>query len=445
MPDIGNLKVQVYRGNTLVPINNARVTITPTEETRQQVMLQTNAVGQTEVIPLQTPPLELSLDPNNRIKPYSICDVTVDAEGYENLIVKGCQILPETTALQICNLTPLTRETIEPITQVIVVPPNRQFGDFPPKIPEDPDKPLPPPPSGFVVLPAPVIPEFIVVHAGAPSNTAAPNYTVRFPDYVKNVASSEIYATWDEKAVRANIHCIISFALNRVFTEWYRSKGYNFQITNSTAFDQAFTFGRNIFDNISRIVDEIFTTYVRRIGAKQPLLTQYCDGNRVQCPGWLTQWGSQSLATQGYTPFQILTNFYGTNIELVQAEKVSGIPTSYPGYTLRIGSSGAPVRTVQTFLNRIAQNYPLIPKVAVDGAYGPATANAVKVFQGIFNLPQTGEVDLATWFKISALYVGVTKIAELRTTIPPKHRERTFVPPVAFRNSTNIPTVTYME
>lgn len=445
MADIGNLKVQVYRGNTLLPINNARVTITPTEETRQQVMLQTNTVGQTEVIPLQTPPLELSLDPNNRIKPYSICDVTVDAEGYENLIVKGCQILPDTTALQICNLTPLTRETIEPITQVIVVPPNRQFGDFPPKIPEDPDKPLPPPPSGLVVLPKPVIPEFIVVHAGVPSNTAAPNYTVRFPDYVKNVASSEIYATWDEKAVRANIHCIISFALNRVFTEWYRSKGYNFQITNSTAFDQAFTFGRNIFDNISRIVDELFTTYVRRIGAKQPLLTQYCDGNRVQCPGWLTQWGSQSLATQGYTPFQILTNFYGTNIELVQAEKVSGIPTSYPGYTLKLGSSGEPVRTVQTFLNRIAQNYPLIPKVAVDGVYGPATANAVKVFQGIFNLPQTGEVDLATWFKISAIYVGVTKIAELRTTIPPNHRERTFVPPVAFRNSTNIPTVTYME
>lgn len=445
MADIGNLKVQVYRGNTLIPINNARVTITPTEETRQQVTLQTNAVGQTEVIPLETPPLELSLDPNNRIKPYSICDVTVDAEGYENLIVKGCQILPETTALQICNLMPLTRETIEPITQVIVVPPNRQFGDFPPKIPEDPEKPLPPPPSGFVVLPEPVIPEFIVVHAGAPTNTAAPNYTVRFQDYVKNVASSEIYATWNESAVRANIYCIISFALNRVFTEWYRSKGFNFQITNSTAFDQAFTFGRNIFDNISRIVDEIFTTYVRRIGAKQPLLTQYCDGNRVQCPGWLTQWGSQSLATQGYVPFQILTNFYGTNIELVQAKKVSGIPTSYPGYTLKLGSRGEAVRTVQTFLNRIAQNYPLIPKVAVDGIYGPATANAVKVFQGIFNLPQTGEVDLATWFKISALYVGVTKIAELRTTIPPQQRERTFTPPVAFRNSSNIPTVNYIE
>lgn len=445
MADIGNLKVQVYRGNTLIPVTNARVTITPTEETRQQVILQTNAVGQTEVIPLETPPLELSLDPNNRIKPYSICDVTVDAEGYENLIVKGCQILPETTALQICNLLPLTRETIEPITQVIVVPPNRQFGDFPPKIPEDPEKPLPPPPSGFVVLPQPVIPEFIVVHAGAPSNTAAPNYTVRFPDYVKNVASSEIYATWNESAVRANIYCIISFALNRVYTEWYRSKGYNFQITNSTAFDQAFTFGRNIFDNISRIVDEIFTSYVRRIGAKQPLLTQYCDGNRVQCPGWLTQWGSQSLATQGYAPFQILTNFYGTNIELVQAPKVSGIPTSYPGYTLKVGSRGEAVRTVQTFLNRIAQNYPLIPKVAVDGIYGPTTANAVKVFQGIFNLPQTGEVDLATWFKISALYVGVTKIAELRTTIPPQQRERTFTPPVAFRNSSNIPTVNYIE
>ena len=185
----------------------------------------------------------------------------------------------------------------------------------------------------------------------------------------------------------------------------------------STAYDHAFNYGRNVYDNISVIVDEIFTNYVKRVGAKQPLLTQYCDGVKVQCPGWLTQWGSKYLGDQGKTPFDILTDFYGNSIELAQAEKVKGIPESYPGYTLTIGSKGQPVRTIQNYLNRISQAYPLIPKQVEDGIYGTNTAEAVRVFQSIFSLPQTGEVDYATWYKISDVYVGVTKIAELRSSI----------------------------
>jgi peptidoglycan hydrolase-like protein with peptidoglycan-binding domain len=462
MADIGRLQVQTFRGNTFIPVANARVTVVPTSiPSRETAALTTNATGQTQVIDLIAPNVELSLDENNTTEqPYSTCDVTVEAEGYETFIVRGCQILPETTALQICNLEPLSaippteattasrnpwwsREILEP-ARIVEVPANRLFGNFPPKIPEDPVKPLPPP-TGGVVLNQVVVPEFVIVHAGTPTNTAAPNYWVRFQDYIKNVASSEIYATWPENTIRANIYCILSFTLNRIFTEWYRGKGYNFDITNSTAFDHAFTFGRNIFDNISRIVDEIFTTYVRRRGGNQPLLTQYCDGRQVQCPGWLTQWGSKDLGDRGLAPYQILTNFYGTNIDLVQAPRVSGIPKSYPGYTLKIGSRGEPVRTTQTFLNRISQNYPLIPKVAVDGIYGPATANSVRVFQSIFNLPQTGEVDYATWYKISNIYVGVTKIAELRRTVVPKEETGIFIPPVPYKGAINVPTISYRK
>lgn len=459
----GRLQVQVYRGNSYVPVPNAKITVIPPESRyRQGEQLQSNEAGQTQVIDLQAPPIELSLDPNNTTQqPYSTCDVTVEAEGYEPFIVRGCQILPERTALQVCNLTPTTstsqpsarniferggrlkREVIQQ-AEIVEVPANTLFGNFPPKIPEDPLKIIPPGPSGLVVLKQVVVPEFIIVHAGVPTNTAAPNYRVRFPDYIKNVASCEIYATWNESAIRANLYCILSFTLNRIYTEWYTGKGYNFNITNSTAFDHAFTYGRNVFDNISRLVDELFTSYVKRPSVKQPLLTQYCDGKKVQCPNWLTQWGSQDLAQRGRTPYEILTNFYGSNLEIAQAEKVSGIPKSYPGYTLKIGTKDPEnIRVVQNFLNRISQNFPEVPKVAVDGVYNDATANAVKIFQGLFNLPQTGEVDYSTWYKISNIYVGVSKIAELRSTIEPKTPTSRFIPPVPYEGIVDIPTIKY--
>ena len=456
MADTGRLQVIVYKNRTYIPIPNATVTITSTDEdpTFEPKTLVTNEDGKTETVEIETPPIDRSLERDNTLIPYALVDIRVTADGYSELIVKGIQVLAFKIAIQICNLISLpgTRETQGNIQveATIDIPPNRQFGDFPPKIPEDPEKPLPPPPSGLVVLPAPVIPEFIIVHAGGPTDTSAPNYKVPYTEYLKNVSSSEIYATWPDSSIRANVYAINSFALNRIYTEWYRGKGYDFDITNSTAYDQAFTYGRNIFDNISLIVDEIFSTYIKRSGAKQPLLTQYCDGRYVSCPDWMTQWGSKDLGERGYVPFEILTYYYGNDIILDTAPTVSGSPKSYPGYVLTIGSTGEPVRTVQTFLNRIANNYPLIGKVPVDGIYGESTAQQVKRFQEIFNLPPTGQVDYATWYKISAIYVGVTKIAELRSdgedsNVIESEEYEYFIPPTPCEDINNIPKVGYRK
>ncbi len=267
--------------------------------------------------------------------------------------------------------------------------------------------------SGEVVLSRVVIPETIIVHDGPPTDTRAANYYIPFKEYIKNVASSEIYATWPESSIIANCLAIISFTLNRVFTEWYRNKGYNFTITNSTAYDHFFVYGRNIFENISETVDMIFSNYLSRPGVLQPILTQYCDGRRVSCPNWMSQWGSKDLGEQGYSPIEILRYYYGDDIYINSAEQISGIPSSWPGYDLTIGSSGQKVQQMQEQLNRISDNYPAIPKIAADGIYGNQTAEAVRTFQKIFNLPQTGVTDYATWYKISQIYVGVSRIAEL--------------------------------
>jgi peptidoglycan hydrolase-like protein with peptidoglycan-binding domain len=255
------------------------------------------------------------------------------------------------------------------------------------------------------------VPEYVIVHDGPPASNAA-NHYVLFRDYIKNVASSEIYATWPEETIYANVFAILSFTLNRVYTEWYRGQGYNFTITSSTAYDHKWINGRNIFSNIGLIVDSVFTNYLSRPNVTQPILTQYCDGNRVQCPGWMTQWGSKTLGDQGYTPIEILRHFYGESIYINTAIGVSGVPVSWPGYNLGIGASGDNVRTIQNQLNRIAQVYSAIPKIAVDGVYGQQTANAVRAFQRIFDLPVTGIVDQPTWYRISNIYVGVTRIGE---------------------------------
>lgn len=458
MADTGKLQVIAYDGNSYLPISNATVVLTDNavEEGQpgREFTLLTDEEGRTDQVDIITPPVERSLSIDNELIPYALVDIRVNAEGYDELIIKGVQVLPTQTALQICNLlsssigreTPTT-EPEESLEETIDIPPNVQFGDYPPKIPEDPEKPLPKPPSGLVVLPQPVIPEYIIVHAGVPSDPSAPNYKVPYTDYLKNVASSEIYATWPESTIRANVYAINSFALNRIYTEWYRGKGYDFDITNSTAYDQAFEYGRNIFDSISVVVDEIFSTYIRRPGAKQPLLTQYCDGRYVSCPQWMTQWGSKALGEQGLGPYDILTTYYGSDIELTTAPKVSGSPKSYPGYILENGSSGEPVRVIQTFLNRIAQNYPLIGKVSIDGQYGPATQEQVRKFQQTFNLPQTGQVDYATWYKISAIYVGVTKIAELRGSedTDTKGEIAYFIPPTPYEDDKHVPKIGYLK
>lgn len=259
----------------------------------------------------------------------------------------------------------------------------------------------------------PYVPQRITVHLGAPSQNAA-NVTLAFSDYVKNVASSEIYPTWDESALRANILAIVSFALNRVYTEFYRSRGYDFDITNSTAFDQAFVNGRAYFENISDLVDELFNDYLRRPGFVEPLAAKFCNGTTVTCEG-LSQWGSQNLAAQGFTYDEILRNYYG-NVEVVPNAPIRGITSSYPGTPLRVGSTGPNVVVLQTSLNRIAQNYPAIPKIpAVDGIYGSRTESAVEAFQRIFGLSADGIVGPATWYEIVRVYIGVNSLAELRS------------------------------
>jgi peptidoglycan hydrolase-like protein with peptidoglycan-binding domain len=283
------------------------------------------------------------------------------------------------------------------------------YGDYPAKIPEAEVKPTDE--TGEIVLSRVVIPEYIIVHDGVPTDSTAPNYYVRYTDYIKNVVSSEIYATWSENTIYANTLAIMSFTLNRVYTEWYRNKGYDFTITSSTAYDQKWIYGRNIYENISRIVDSIFNNYLSRPGVKQPIFTSYCDGNRVTCTG-LSQWGSKYLGDQGYTAMEIIRYYYGSDMYINSSEYISGIPSSWPGYDLTVGSSGPKVLQMQQQLNRIAQNYPAIPKIAEDGIFGSKTENAVKVFQEVFGLPATGIVDFPTWFKISGIYVGVTRISE---------------------------------
>ncbi len=258
----------------------------------------------------------------------------------------------------------------------------------------------------------PYIPESITVHLGAP-NEAAQNVTVPFADYIKNVASSEIYPTWPESALRANIYAQISFALNRVYTEYYRSRGYDFDITNSTANDQSFFYGRDIFGNISDIVDEIFNSYLVRQGFIEPLFAQYCDGDRVTCPG-LSQWGSLSLAEQGYTPYEILTYYYGDDINIVKTDDVRGITDSVPPAPLSRGDSGPYVQTIQNRLNRIATNYPAIPKIyPANGIFGETTEQAVRVFQRTFDLPEDGVVGEATWYRIQRIFAAVKRLSEL--------------------------------
>lgn len=259
----------------------------------------------------------------------------------------------------------------------------------------------------------PYVPEYITVHLGAPDSTAE-NVTVSFPDYIKNVASSEIYPTWSESAIIANIYAQISFALNRVYTAFYPSRGYNFDITSSTAYDQKFIKGRNIFENIDRIVDNMFNSYIRRVGFIEPLAAKYCNGTTVTCNG-LSQWGSEELARQGYNSIQILKYYYGDNIEIVSNAPVREFEDSYPGTPVRLGDTGEAVIAIQRSLNEISNNYPAIPKVSVDGIFGESTENAVKTLQSIFNLTPDGVVGLATWYRIVYLYVGIRRLAELNS------------------------------
>ena len=402
--DTGNLNVIVTGTDSYSPLSSATIEIANTgEPNRILESVNTDRNGQTGNIELSAPPREYSMEPTDN-QPYSEYNVKISAPGYQEGLVSGVQIFSGENGLQSIVLQP-SEQTPDYVYNPIVIGGHTLWEYYPPEI-----KPLSE--SGEIVLSRGGVPETIVVHDGVPGDSTATDYYVPYIDYIKNVACCEIYSTWPESTIEANILAIMSFTLNRVYTEWYRNKGYNFTITSSTAYDHKWIYGKTIYENISQIADRLYNRYLARPNVKQPILTQYCDGKRVSCPNWMTQWGSKALGDDGFSAIDIIHYYYGSDMYVNEAEIVSGIPSSYPGYDLTIGSSGEPVITIQEQLNRIAQNYPAIPTVTVDGIYGSATAESVRAFQSIFNLPVSGIVDFPTWYKISQIYVGVSKIGE---------------------------------
>ena len=406
----GKLQINVTSSVNSRPIGEAEISISYTGVPENILeRLTTDSSGQTEVIDLDAPPEEWSLNPENERQPYSEYTFDISAPGFEPVSIAGAEILANVKAIQNVRMRPSDASREE--EEVFVIPAHTLYGEYPPKIAEDEIKPVNE--SGEIVLSRVVIPEYIVVHDGSPRDSTAKNYYVKYKDYIKNVASSEIYATWPSNTIRANVLAIMSFTLNRVYTEWYRNKGYDFTITSSTAFDHKWIPERNVYDTISVIVDELFSNYLSRPNVRQPILTQYCDGRRVTCPNWMTQWGSKALGDEGLTPIEILRYYYGDDMYINTAQEISGIPASWPGYNLEEGSRGDKVRQLQEQLDVIAGAYPALPTVRADGVYGPSTAEAVRKFQSVFGLPATGIVDYPTWYKISEIYVGVSRIAEL--------------------------------
>ena len=406
----GYLEVNVTSFVDNHPLNRAVVRVT--DINNPSVVLGetvTDENGVSDPIPLPAPPIAYSMDPS-AARPYTTYRVEIEEDGYEPIIFDGSQILPETVAIQNVTMIPAP-ETPVPEGELCVIPDQTLYGTFPPKIPEDEIKPTNE--SGEIVLSRVVIPEFVVVHDGPPNDPSAQNYYVRYKDYIKNVASCEIYATWPEETIKANVMAIQSFTLNRVYTEWYRNKGYDFTITSSTAYDHKWVPGKTIYDTIDLIVDNIFADYLSRPGVTQPILTQYCDGERVTCPNWMSQWGSKYLGDQGYSAIEILRYYYGDSIYANYTDSISGVPASWPRENLSVGSVGQKVEQMQEQLAVISRSYPAIPTIDADGIFGSRTEEAVREFQRVFRLPETGVVDYTTWYKISEIYLAVSRIAEL--------------------------------
>lgn len=407
MPN-GFLKIQLTTAQGAVPVPDATIRIYKDvdKEIVNETFYISDNMGVTPYIPLYAPSPTLSLDPNNRIRPYETYNIEVRCTGFETLEVVGIQIFAcRYTTLPLSLVPTLLTSSPGADREVNYIPDHQLLTDG-----EQNSDQMYPPVSR--ILSRVTIPKRITVHLGRPTSNAE-NLNVDFIYYLKNVASSEIYPTWEEEALRANIYCQISLVLNRIYTEWYPSKGYSYDITNSTAYDQAFVKNRNIFDNISEIVDDIFNQYIQKDNFSEPYYAEYCDGKIAQCPG-LKQWGTQTLALNGYDYLRILKYYYGDNIQIVTTNHIQDIKQSYPGTPLRLGSSGIDVTELQKELNAIAVNYPNItPIYPIDGIFGSATESAVKVFQRQFSLTADGVVGKSTWYKISYVYAAVRKLAEL--------------------------------
>ena len=417
---IGYLTMQARTAHDALPLSGVQVTVLDDEQNRIYE-LTTDVSGETRRVSLETMDKGYSQNENFTGTPYVTYNVLAQAEGFESVYVADIPIFDGESAHLPLVLVPMQGQERNGIQTEITVgaPAVAMAGEREPE--------------GFFqggesgqVLRLVAIPNPITVHLGTPDG-AASNVQVSFPDYVKNVASSEIYPTWPENALRANIYAIITFALNRVYTEWYRAKGYPFDITNSTAYDQAFIYGRPIYDSISRIADEIFNEYVRRQGQQAPYFTSFCNGTTTTCRG-MSQWGTVTLAGQGYTPLRILRYYYPDDVEIVETNIITNMISSYPGTPLKVGSTGLDVQTIQTYLKRIRQNYPAIPVITdAAGTFGDSTRAAVTKFQSIFGLAADGIVGKSTWYKLSSLYTAVTRLAELNSeginlgigTVPP--------------------------
>ena len=414
---IGYLIIQARTAHDALPLSGAQIWITDGGE-KSVYHLTTDESGETEKIPLETLDRSLSLDPNFQGIPYISYHVLAFANGFNSVHISGIPILEGETAIQPIEFVPMReKQRIPTVTEIrISAPAVSMSGNRYQTAPDtDPQ-----------VLRQVAIPNPITVHLGSPGAAAA-NVQVSFPNYVKNVASSEIYPTWPEASLRANIYAVITFALNRIYTEWYRSRGYRFDITNNTAYDQYFIYGRNIYESISRIVDQIFNEFVRRQGQNAPYFTSFCNGTTATCPG-LSQWGTVTLANQGLSPLQILRSYYPKDVEIAETNIITGVLSSYPGTALKTGSTGLDVQTIQAYLDRIRRNYPAIPAITDEtGVFGESTKAAVTRFQSIFSLAPDGIVGKSTWNKLSYLYTSVTRLAELDSegtslgigTVPP--------------------------
>ena len=402
MKNTGTLRIQTFAARQSAPMEGVTVAVQGDGFTLHCI---TDATGSAADIPIEAPACALSLDESNTTRPYAIVSLTAAKSGYRTVRIEGIQIFAGQITLAQPAMIPVTEEGKDIPDAPIVIPPHPLFAGSGGSGAQPVENCVP------RVLDKVIIPKNITVHLGKPAASAR-NVTVSFRDYIANVASSEVYPTWPEQALRANIHCQISLALNRIYTEWYPSKGYTFNITNSTSYDQYYVHGRTVFDVMVRITDDIFNTYLRKRGTVNPYYSEYCDGKSVTCPG-LKQWGTVTLANQGRTALQILRYYYGSDIEIVRTSNIQSIPQSYPGSPLRQGDSGTAVFTLQRQLNRITKDYPFLGKLTVDGVFGAKMTATVKAFQKQFNLTADGVVGRQTWYKISYIYVSVKDLAEL--------------------------------
>ena len=403
MKTTGILRIQAFGARQSSSIEDVAVVITGDGFTVQR---RTDDEGSAGDVTVETPACSYSLDENNTtVLPYAVCNITASKTGYRTVRIQGVQVFPGQVTLVQPEMIPDTEEGRDIADPPVVIPTHALFAGDGGSGPE-PDENCKP-----RVLTQVIIPQNITVHLGKPAASAS-NVTVSFRDYIANVASSEVYPTWPEQALRANIHCQISLALNRIYTEWYPSKGYTFNITNSTSYDQYYVHGRTVFDVMVRLTDDIFNTYIRKTGTVNPYYAEYCDGKSVTCPG-LKQWGTVTLANQGRSALQILKYYYGDNIEIVRTNNIQSIPQSYPGSPLRQGDTGTAVFTLQRQLNRITKDYPFFGLLTVDGIFGSSMTATVKAFQKQFNLTADGVVGRQTWYKISYIYVSVKDLAEL--------------------------------